>query len=339
MPGILQSILDFQNTGRAAKAISNANDNAMKGVLGASATGQAGVSDAARLGIQGVEGAVGAGQAGVTDAFNTAAQGLKGAGVDATGAVKDATGIANAGLTDTLNKQTDVLNPYLDAGKVGLSKLTDMAGGPGFQFNYDDYKNDPAFQFQLEQGQRAIQNSGSARGLGSSGAVMKELAGYGTGLAATHYGEAFERAKQQFLTNQQAGLQTGQALIGAGQNATGQFNSAQQNAGNQIAANAIGAGKYEGDTAKGIAELLAKLGIDVSQFNSTTGLTGALNNSKTGLEAALANSNTGLKASGMAGDYAVGSANSRASGILGQGAAVNEGIDGLGKLLMGLLGG
>jgi len=335
---LLSSILGFGSAGSAANQISAANQAAMSGVLGASANGQAGVSNAANLGIQGVENASQTGQAGVNDAFATGSNNLNAAGGTAINAVNNATGQANTTLADMLGTQTAAINPYLTAGQTGLTNLQNIANGPGFSFNYDDYKNDPAFQFQMEQGQRAIQNSGSARGLGSSGAILKELQNFGTGLAATHYGEAFNRARDTFGLNQNANLANNTALINAGTTGLGQFNAAQANAGNQIAANTIGAGKYEGDTTTNIASLLASLGLDASKFNSQTGLTGALANSTTGLQSALANSATGLNAANSAGNFAVGGANARASGTLGQSSALGEGIASLGDILSAYLG-
>lgn len=335
---LLGSILGFGSSGRAGQAISQANQNAMQGVLGASATGQQGVSNAATLGIQGVENASQTGQAGVNDAFAAGSNNLNAAGGTAINAVNNATGTANTSLQQMLGTQTEQINPYLQAGQTGLTNLAALAAGPGFSFNYADYANDPAFQFQLEQGQRAITNSGSARGLGASGAVMKELANYGTGLAATHYGEAFDRARQAFGLNQATGLANNTALINAGATGLGQFNAAQANAGNQIAQNTINAGKYEGDTTTSIASLLASLGLDASKFNSQTGMTGALANSATGLQSALANSATGLNAATNAGNFAVGAGNARASGILGQNTALGEGLTSIGDILAAYLG-
>jgi hypothetical protein len=314
---LLSSILGFGSASKAADQVAQGNQNAMHGVLGAAANGQTGVSDAARMGIQGVESAIGQGAGNLNAAGQQAIQG-----------VNDATGQANTSLQQMLGNQTEAINPFLQAGQAGLTNLQAMAGGPGFSFNYEDYANDPAFQFQLEQGQKAITNSGSSRGLGSSGAVMKELANFGTGLAATHYGEAFNRAKDQFTTNQNAGLANNSALIGAGATGLGQYNAAQMNAGNQIAGNTIGAGKYAGDTMTSIQSLLAKMGLDASQFNA-----------QTGLNAATTNSNTGLRAANIAGDYAVGSGNANASGTLGKSSAMSGGLSSIADILKQLLGG
>lgn len=336
--GLIQKILDFQNAGRAAKSISDANIAAEHGVLGASQTGQAGVTDAARAGIAGVESAVGSGQGGVTDAFRNGSNSLNAAGGQAIGTVNDATGKANAGLSDMLAGQVGAINPYLDAGKTGLAGIADMAGQK-FNFNYDDYKNDPAFQFQMDAANKAITNSGSARGLGSSGAIMQELQKSATGLASTHYGEAFNRAKDAYGLNAATGLAQNSALVDAGKTGLSQYNAATSSAGSQIAGNTIGAGKYEGDTTQSIAGMLAKLGIDVGQFNANLGLKGALANSDTGLDAAKTNSSTGLKSANLAGDYAVGAGLAHAGGIQNQGNAVNEGLEGIAGLLKKILGG
>jgi hypothetical protein len=337
--GILQSILDFQNTGRAGNAIANAYQAALHGTLDATNNGQANVSNAANLGIQGVENASQTGQAGVNDAFAQGSNNLNAAGGTAINTVNNATGNANTTLQQMLGTQTEQINPYLTAGQTGLTNLQTLVGGPGFQFNYEDYKNDPAYQFQLESGSRAIQNAGAARGLGSSGSTLKELTNYGQGVASTHYQDAFNRARDSFNTNFSTGLAGNQALIGAGTTGLGQFNAAQANAGNQIAQNQVNAGKYEGDTTTNIAQLLAALGLDASKFNSQTGMTGALANSQTGLNAATTNASNALKGSALAGDYAIGAGNATAARITGQGAVVNDGISSLARMLMMMGGG
>lgn len=335
---IAGSVFDFINAGRAANAIATQNQNAMAGVLGASATGQQGVSDAARMGIEGVEHAVNSGQAGVTDALGNANIGLNQAGQQAIGAVNTATGTANAGLQNTFEQQQQQINPYLQAGQTGLSNLQALAAGPGFHFGKEDFDNDPGLAFELEQGQRALQNSRSAQGLGQSGAFAKELAKYSQGLASTHYQDAFNRAKEAYRLNSDTGLANNQALINAGGTGLQNFNTAAINYGNRTSENTMAAGEFAGKTNLGIAELLAKLGIDASQFNSTTGLTGAIQNSNTGTGAAQFNANNALRAAGIAGDYAVGSGTARASGILGQGDAISQGLTGIGSLLEKLLG-
>ncbi len=52
---------------------------------------------------------------------------------------------------------------------------------------------DPGYQFRLEQGQKALENSAAARGGLLSGRMAKDLAGYSQGMASQEYGNAFDR--------------------------------------------------------------------------------------------------------------------------------------------------
>lgn len=53
---------------------------------------------------------------------------------------------------------------------------------------------DPSMAFQMQEGQKAIQASAAARGGMMSGAALKELTKYSTGLAATNYNNAVQQA-------------------------------------------------------------------------------------------------------------------------------------------------
>jgi hypothetical protein len=57
----------------------------------------------------------------------------------------------------------------------------------------DQIANDPGYQFQLQQGQQALQRSAAAKGLLNSGATLKGLDRYSQGLAATQYQNAWDR--------------------------------------------------------------------------------------------------------------------------------------------------
>lgn len=88
----------------------------------------------------------------------------------------------------------------------------------------------PAYQFQLQQGQRALDSSNAARGMGYSGAQIKGALQYGQGLASQEYDKQYNRATGEFgdYYNRLSGLAQG------GQQAT----SALSNAGNQYATGA-----------------------------------------------------------------------------------------------------
>ena len=163
-------------------------------------------------------------------AAETAGTGLAEAGRNAPQAVYEATEAANLGL-----------QPYRTAGEQGITSLADLARA-GFKFNYEDYANDPAFQFQLNKGTQAIANSAAARGLASSGNVLQGLTEFGQGLASTYYDQAFQRALKTFGAN----VDVNELLAGRGQRATEVFG-----------ANTIGAGRYAGDVGLRTAESIA----------------------------------------------------------------------------------
>ena len=104
-----------------------------------------------------------------------------------------------------------------------------LAGG---QFN----TNNPAYQFQLKQGQQALDRSSAARGMGYSGAQMKAAQEYGQGLASQQYDKEYNRASGEFgdYFNRLAGLsQGGQQAAGSMAQAGGQYaNNASNTFGN-----------------------------------------------------------------------------------------------------------
>lgn len=139
--------------------------------------------------------------------------------------------------------------PYLQAGNNSLAAL--MAGvglGPGTAnngsgplnapFTAAQYQQSPGYQFQLNQGLGAINNTASARGGVNSGNTLKSLTQYGTGLANQDYQQAYTNYVN--AQNQQFGqLQT---LAGSGQNAAANLGALGSQVGSSIGSNIIGAG-------------------------------------------------------------------------------------------------
>jgi hypothetical protein len=80
----------------------------------------------------------------------------------------------------------------------------------------------PGYQFTLNQGLKATQNSAAARGLGTSGAALKGASTYATGLADSTYNDVYNRALQTFNTNYTSAANNAsrlQGLVSNGQNA------------------------------------------------------------------------------------------------------------------------
>lgn len=109
--------------------------------------------------------------------------------------------------------------PYMTSGTNALNTInSDQANGTGFAtpFNLASFTSNPGYQFQLQQGQNAINSSAAATGGTLNGGTLKALDQYTTGLANTTYGDAYNR----YLANSQQ--QYGQLFNVAqlGENAT-----------------------------------------------------------------------------------------------------------------------
>lgn len=81
------------------------------------------------------------------------------------------------------------------------------------RFAPSDLTLDPSYQFRLQQGMRALENSGAARGMTGSGQNLADIVNYSQGAASQEYGNAFNRfqTEQGNLYNRLA------ALSGTGQ--------------------------------------------------------------------------------------------------------------------------
>ena len=108
-------------------------------------------------------------------------------------------------------------------GDGGTRKPTPNANGGQLNNPFDTYlaskglaggkfdTNNPAYQFQLKQGQQQLDRSNAARGMGYSGAQMKASQEYGQGLASQQYDKEYNRASGEFgdYYNRLAGLAQG----------------------------------------------------------------------------------------------------------------------------------
>jgi hypothetical protein len=129
-------------------------------------------------------------------------------------------GINKAGdkLTQGYNEAKGYYQPYYNPSD--FTSLRDMIlsgqfDSPAFQHaqeqNYGNYtpdafkfEQDPGYQFRMQEGQRAINQSAAARGSMLSPATVKALQQYSSGLASQEYGAANDRynVNRQFGANQ-----------------------------------------------------------------------------------------------------------------------------------------
>lgn len=170
--------------------------------------------------------------------------------------------------------------PYLGVGSQaagalssGLSdgSLLNFPGG-AFHFSPADFQNDPAYAFNQQQGQQAIQRSAAAQGGLVSGGALKDLANYSQGLAGNQYQQsysnalaAYQQAYGQF-ENKYSQLS---GLAGIGQNAATQTATSGANAAGQIGAtNANTANALAGLTMSGANAQVGALAAGANSLQS-----------------------------------------------------------------------
>ncbi|HEV2542949.1 MAG TPA: hypothetical protein VGU70_09360 [Methylobacterium sp.] len=145
------------------------------------------------------------------------------------------------------NQTRSDLSPYRDLGGYSggelRNRLTELTAP--IIMGQAELEATPGYQFTLNQGLKAAQNSAAARGLGLSGAAIKAATGYASGLADQTYLNQFNVANTNRTNAFNRLFQTTQLGQGA---ATGQA-TANLLTGNQIAQNTIGAGNAQGAAA------------------------------------------------------------------------------------------
>lgn len=158
--------------------------------------------------------------------------------------------------SEMFDKQVELNQPWQDA---GLKALQNYADNPAFSFTYDDMTASPDYQFRKQQGVNALDMSASARGKLLSGAQDKALTQYGQGLASEEYGNAYNRALQNYNTNQNTQLNLaniGRGAAGQTQNAMQNFSTGASNAitaqGNALAQGQVSAGNAYAQGIQGV---------------------------------------------------------------------------------------
>lgn len=241
----------------------------------------------------------------------SAAAGLAGSAMSAS-ASKSAANTQAQAAEDAAHLQNDQyqqtqanLKPYMQLGSDSISPLLSAMGyqiagnaNGGFDLVGRDNNNPlmqtfsaptadqaaqtPGYQFTLQQGLKATQNSAAARGLATSGAALKGASAYSTGLADSTYNDVYNRALSTFNTNYSSAANNVnrlQGLVSNGQNAAATNGSlgaaAANNIGNSLTsgANASAAG------AVGSANAISS-GLNSAGSNALT--YGLLNNNAAG---------------------------------------------------------
>lgn len=198
------------------------------------------------------------------------------------------------------------LSPFISAGEGGANALTTMLGtGSGgnpatspllsnypsfqpFQPTMAQLEGTPGYQFTLDQGLKANQNSFASQGGSESGAAVKGAESFATGLASTTYNQQLQNylAQQQQgynqnLSNRQFTYNALTGLTGIGESAAAQSGVTGSNITSNIA-NLIGQQGQSGAAGTvGSANAIAGAASGIGGSLNSTALTYALLNGRT----------------------------------------------------------
>lgn len=167
------------------------------------------------------------------------------AGVSPTGG--PASPLANGGALNPSGQPT-----------AGNPATTNSSGAPGFGSLLQGFQAPtaaeaaatPGYQFQLQQGEQAIDNGAAARGGLLSGNTLNAENAYGQGLAASNYQNTYNNAFNTFNSNQANQYNRLASLAGVGQTAASQLNSSGQAAASNIGNISQTAGQQIGQSAQ-----------------------------------------------------------------------------------------
>lgn len=131
--------------------------------------------------------------------------------------------------------------PWLQSGNAALTQLNSEMPDLTRKFTAQDFQSDPGYQFQLQQGQQAMQRSAAAKGLLNSTGTQENLNNYSQGMANTDY----QQALGNFTNSQAQRYNMLSGLSGQGLSAANMTNAAAANAGNNISNNQMAAGNAQ----------------------------------------------------------------------------------------------
>ena len=174
------------------------------------------------------------------------------------------------------------------------------------QFDPSKLQNDPGYQFQLNQGMNAVQNSAAAKGMLHSGNTLSGINSMAQGLANTTLNDAFSR----YATQQNQGMQQGQNQFQNWQGAANFGQGQAQNAQNFDYQSMLNS--YNSQAQNGL-----------NQFNMGNIL------GNYGMNAQNSAANLGMNYSQQYGNNLTGGANAQAAGMVGAANARTQGINNL----------
>lgn len=230
---------------------------------------------------------------------------------DATGAIGTGYDQASGDVRQGYGQAIGTLSPF--ASPNALMQLYDMGGvarpGEASARPYDFQSTDPSYQWRFNQGQEALDRSAASRGMLLSGAQLKASQDYGGNAASQEYGAQFQRVA---------------GMADNAQQAAGAVANLQQGQGSALADLSTGKGTALANLATGQGTALNNLG--QTNLSNLSTLNTNFGNALTDIRQGGTNSVNG---------YNQNAAQARASGYLSTGAAIQNGLQSLGKAYAG----
>jgi hypothetical protein len=153
------------------------------------------------------------------------------------------------------------LAPWREAGAGAVGQLRELTA-PGGEFSkpfqMGEWTTDPGYQFRLAEGMKALERSGSARGMSLSGAQMKAFDRYNQDFASNEYSNVYNRTYNQFANERSNRFNQLAALAGIGQTSAGQLAVLGSQTTGQMGQNLVNLGNAQ--AASGIAQANAWTG-------------------------------------------------------------------------------
>lgn len=164
------------------------------------------------------------------------------------------------------------LAPFRQIGQTAATDLTNRLNQLTAPIVMDQatLEKTPGYQFNLYQGEKAVQNAAAARGLGESGAALKGAATFATGLADNTYQQQFQNA----VTNQTNAYNRLKGLVDTGETAAAQAAMPGAIAANTAASAATQAGTAQAAGINTIGGAVGNVGNNIAGYAMYKGLYG-----------------------------------------------------------------
>jgi hypothetical protein len=143
---------------------------------------------------------------------------------------------AQSTVKQTYQDQLADLAPWREAGISALNQFSD----PNFGKNME---MDTGYRFRLQEGQKALNAAGAAKGMNLSGAAIKAAARYNQDFATNEYNNAYNRQAGRLQSLMGVGQDANNAQIGVRGNFGQQMSGLQTGLANAKAAKEVGKGQ------------------------------------------------------------------------------------------------